>query len=209
MRKRLAIKEIGRRYEKVSQKESGGLRDILRNPEAMKGNLRLLRRRRGSIIGAKKRNTKEGKMMIGGEKKTLTRQRFEVYQSNLSKVIRLNRRPRYHDNHSTTVTRRQPPVRQSQSQSQIRSQTQNDLTVTKAQDQRLLNYKSQKLIAPSATFLLSHQFRRYVSSLPHLLELHVVSCILLSASHHIPLRTVQLHLFQNHPIGNIHFPNGL
>jgi len=117
MRKRLAIREIGRRYEKVSQKESGGLRDILRNPEAMKGNLSLLRRRRGSIIGAKKRNTKEGKMMIGGEKKTLTKQRFEVYQSNLSKVIRFNRSPRYHDNHSTTVTRRQPPVRQSQSQS--------------------------------------------------------------------------------------------
>jgi hypothetical protein len=195
----------------VSQKESGGLRDILRNPGAMNGNLGLLRQRRGSIIGAKKRNTKEGRMMIGGEKKTLTRKRFEVYQSNLSRVIRFNRRPRYHDNHSTTVTRRQPQVRQSQSQSQsqIQGQIQNNLTVTKAQDQRLLNYKFQKIIAPSATFLLSHQFRRYVSSIPHLLELHVVSRILLSASYHIPLRIVKLHLFQNHLIGNIHFPNGL
>jgi len=193
----------------VSQKESGGLRDILRNPGAMKGNLGLLRQRRGSIIGAKKRNTKEGWMMIGGEKKTLTRKRFEVYQSNLSRVIRFNRRSRYHGNHSTAVTRRQPSVRQSQSQSQIQSQIQNNLTVTKAQDQRLLNYKSQKLIAPSATFLLYHQFRRYVPSLPLLLELHVGSRILLSASHPIPLRTVQLHLFQNHLIGNIHFPNGL
>jgi hypothetical protein len=77
---RVVERKRGRRSEKVSQKESDGLSDILERRVATSGNRVLLRLRHGGINVVKKRSAEGASRIKEDEEKILTRGRMGAHR---------------------------------------------------------------------------------------------------------------------------------